>query len=360
VLTIVDRYIAKNFLLFFAAGLVTFVTIFMAIEFTSTSMRFSDVGMDVLLRYYEFYLPMIVNQLVPVGALVGTLFTLSSLNRNNELMALFSMGLSLARISLPILVLIGGISVVTFWVGDRIVPLLAQKKNYVFYVEMKKKPGLYSTVKKNKIWYRSDNTIFNIRALNPDQGTAQGITLYYFDEAWNLVQMVKAKTVKMSNRLWNLEDGTVTLFDEETSFPLTKEFAKKTLTMGEDLADIKSASPDAESMTVAELSRFIQKNKEAGLDTLNYEVDMHGKISFAFAALIMSLMGIPFTVQKGRSGGNMLSIGIAIVTAFSYWLIFSASLSLGKHAVFPPIFAAWAPNVIMGGLATYLLLRLNK
>lgn len=358
-LTIIDRYLIKNFLIFFVAGLAVFVTIFMAIEFTSTSMRF-DVGLDVLGRYYQNYIPIIIYQLIPVGAMVGTLFTLSSLNRNSELLALFSLGMSLARVSLPILVMISLISVMTFWIGDRLVPIFAQKKNYTYFVEMRKKPGLYSTVKKNKIWYRSDNTIFNIQTLNAERGAAQGITLYYFDEAWNLIQVIKAKTVTMQNRTWNLEDGTVTLLAEESNFPLTKSFAKKTLTMSEDLADIRSASPTADALSFADLRRFIQKNKEAGFDTLRFEVDMHAKLSFAFAALVLSLMGIPFTVQKSRSGGNMLSIGVSIIVAFSYWVIFSASLSLGKHGTLPPVVAAWAPNILMGSLATYLLLRLKK
>ncbi len=360
VLTIIDRYIAKNFLGYFVAGLVVFVTIFMAIEFTSTSMRFSDVGVDVLIRYYQNYLPMIFYQLTPVGAMVATLFTLSSMNRNNEIIALFSMGMSLARISLPILVFISGISIMTFWVGDRLVPIFAQKKNYIFYVEMKKRPGLYSVVRKDKIWYRSDNMIFNIQTLNAEQGTAQGITFYYLDDAWNLIQLIKAKSVTMQNNTWNLEDGTVTLFAEESSFPLTKTFARKTLTVNEDLADVRSAPPSSEGISYKELKKFIQKNKEAGLDTLGLEVDMHAKLSFAMASLVLSLMGIPFTVQKSRSGGNMLNIGVCIFAAFSYWILYSSSLSLGKHGILPPLLAAWAPNVLMGGAAIYLLLRLKK
>jgi lipopolysaccharide export system permease protein len=301
-----------------------------------------------------------VYQLMPVGAMVGTLFTLSTLNRNNELIALFSLGHSLARVSMPILVLISISCVMTFWVGDRLVPYFAQKKNYTFYVEMKKRPGLYSTVKKNKIWYRSDNTIFNIQSLNTEKGLAQGITLYYFDEAWDLVQLIRAKTVTMQDKLWNLEDGTVTLFAQESSFPLTKSFSKKTLTMSDDLADIRSSAPDSESLSLGELRRFIQKNKEAGLDTLRFEVDMYAKLSFAFAGLVLSLMGIPFTVQSNRTGGRMASVGISIGVAFAYWVIFSFSLSMGKHGSLPPFIAAWAPNLLMGGAASYFLLRLQK
>jgi lipopolysaccharide export system permease protein len=130
--------------------------------------------------------------------------------------------------------------------------------------------------------------------------------------------------------------------------------------MSEDFNDVKAASPSSETLSFGELRRFIQKNKEGGLETLNYEVDMHAKLSFAFAALILSLVGIPFTVQKSRSGGNMLSIGVAVIAAFLYWVSFSASLSFGKHGGLPPVIAAWAPNVIMASAAIYLLLRQRK
>ena len=39
------------------------------------------------------------------------------------------------------------------------------------------------------------------------------------------------------------------------------------------------------------LRKFINKNKEAGLDTLHYEVEYHSKFGFAFAAFVMSFDG---------------------------------------------------------------------
>ena len=314
----------------------------------------------IMLKYYRYYIPIIIYQMIPVGGMVGTMFTLSSLNRNNELTALFSLGLSLARISLPILASLSVVCGLTFWMSDHVTPVMARKMNYVYYVEMRNRPSLYSTVRENKIWYRSENTIFNIQALNAAHGTAQGITLYYFDEAWNLVQLIKAKTVTMLDRAWSLENGTVTLFADESSFPVTKPFAKKTLMMSEELSDIRSAAPTSDTLSVSELRRYVQKNKEAGLDTLNYEVDLYAKMSFAFAALVLSLMGIPFTVQQGRSGGNMLSVGLSIGIAFVYWVIYSASLTMGKHGTLPPIVAAWGPNIVCGLFAAFLLTRLKR
>jgi lipopolysaccharide export system permease protein len=177
---IIDRYIAKLFLLFVISGLLTFTTLFLAVDFLSFASQFTDVEFSSLAKYYGYLLPTILYQMLPVACLMAVVFTLSQLNRSNELTALFSSGMSLARVSAPMLVLVALLSAFSFWLGDRVLPRFEQKKNYVEYVEIKKKPGLYSAVTTDKIWYRSENVIFNIKTLNPQKATAQGLTFVLF------------------------------------------------------------------------------------------------------------------------------------------------------------------------------------
>ena len=328
--------------------------IFLAADFTSSVVRF-DVGFDVFLRYYAYYIPQMVHQMIPVGCLIATLFTLSNMNKANELVSLYSMGFSLARISTPILVLVGIISVLAFFLGDRVLPEALKQKNYVYLVEMKKRPNLYSTVKQNKIWYRSNNVIFNIGILDSEASRAQAITMYYFNEAWDLVQLIKAREVKLSQRTWELLDGTVTLFSDVSSFPMTRDFNSKIITMSEDLSDITSAPPTSEILNISELRHYIRRNKALSLDTKKFEVDFHGKFAFAFSGFVLALLGIPFTTKSQRSGGMMINVGICGGLALLYWILFSAGMSVGKHGSVPPILAAWGANLMLMAGAAYLL-----
>ncbi len=357
---LIDRYILKLFFLYLLAGVVVFVTLFLTVDVMSFALKYSDAATSSLVKYYAYHTPAIIYQLIPVCCLMATLFTLSSLNRTNEMMALFSMGTSLRRIVTPILISVGLVSIVAFVASDQVLPRLIQKKNYVEFVEIKKRPGLYSTVKTNKIWFRTENILFNIKTLNPESASAQGITLYYFDPNWDLTQLIAAKRVEMHGNLWDLKDGLVTLFAAESSFPLTKSFSDKTITMNEDLTDIQSTSNSSNIMSLQELSRFIERNKEAGLDTLRYEVDYHAKFGFAFAGFVMSVLGIPFSVQSQRSGGTFKNVGICLLLAFLYWIAYSSGLTLGAHAVLPPILAAWGPNIIALSAALILFRRLKR
>lgn len=357
---LIDRYILKLFLLYLVAGLLVFVTLYLTMDFMTFGLKNADAPTASLVKYYGYKAPWVVYQLIPVACLLATLFTLSTLNRTNELTALFSMGLSLLRISTPILGAVAAISAGSFLMGDQLLPRFIQKRNYVEYVEIKKKPGLYSTVKTNKIWFRTENILFNIKTLSPETSKAQGITLYYFDPSWNLTQLIAASEVEMKGNIWNLKNGLVTLFAAESSFPLTKSFTEKPITMNEDLNDIQASSNSSEQMSLKELGRFIERNKEAGLDTLTYEVDYHAKFGFAFAALVMSAVGIPFSVSRARSGGTFMQVGVCLALAFGYWVAYSSGLTLGTHGVLPPVVAAWGPNVLTILLAFVLIKRLKR
>lgn len=341
------------------AGLVVFVTMFIAVDAISSAARF-DAPSSILIQYYLFKIPGVVQQMIPVACLLGTIFTLSTLSKTNELVALFSSGMSLARVSSPILVIVVLISVFAFWLGDRILPIVSQKEKYLYYVELKKQPGLYSTVKTDKIWYRSNNILFNIRTLQAEQNKAAGLTMYYFNGAWELIQLVNAQTVDLKGEKWELHHGTVTLFDQELNIPMTQIFVNKTITMGEDAADLQSTSQSTSILSLRELGQFIKRNKEAGLDTRWYEVDYQSKFSFAFAAFVMSFIGIPFSVGRQRGGGMSVNAGICIGLAFLYYAFYNSGIILGRHGYLPPVLAAWVPNLLILGLSAFLIVRLKK
>ena len=159
---IFDFYIAKVFFVYWFGGLVVFATLYLTVDALGMVTQHSDVGIMSFVRYYAYSLPALIYQLFPVICLFAVLFTISQLNRSNELVALYSMGHSLFRISLPVVMCVALLSLVFFGISDRVFPRLALKKKYVEYVEIKKRPGAFGTVKTNRIWYRSENVLFNI------------------------------------------------------------------------------------------------------------------------------------------------------------------------------------------------------
>lgn len=356
----IDRYTSWLFWGYFLGGLFVFLTIFTAVDAMSTMVNYKNVAPSALLNYYTYSLPEIISKLLPVACLLGTILTLSNMSKANELVALFASGMSLLRISIPILIWVLLISVVGYWSSDRLLPQATKQKNYILYYDLKKEPARFSTIKTDKIWYRSKNSLFNIKTLNSKGDGAQGLTMYFFNEQWDLAQMITAQQVLIKGTQWSLENGAVTVFSKDSSFPLTTQFKNKNIVMTEDSKDLQSAGQTADMMTQKELDHFIKKNKDAGLDTVAYEVNYHSKISFALAGLVMCLLGIPFSVGRARSGGTMLNVGICLALVFAYYVFYSSGITLGQHGTVPPVMAAWTPNIVMAALALVLLKKLKR
>ena len=72
----------------------------------------------------------------------------------------------------------------------------------------------------------------------------------------------------------------------------------------------------------------------------------------------MTLIAVPFAVTTGRRGA-MYGIGVGIVLALVYWLMLSVFAAFGQGGLIDPMLAAWAPNLIFGAAALYLLLTVR-
>ena len=358
-ISLIDRYISKIFVAYFFAALIVICTLFLSIDFLGNISKF-DVETAILTKYTFYYLPNIIVQISPIAVIIATVFTLSSLNKTNELVALFSSGLSLARISAPILIWTALICISSFYIKDRVVPVLEKKRNLIYYVDLKKQPGLYSMVKTNKIWYRSGKMLFNIQYLNTKEKKAEGLSFYFFDNSWNLLQVLEASTADITGNQWLLKNGQLSLFQKDSSFPLRTRFEEKSISMKEALGDLQQSASSVDIMPSSELRKYIKRNKAAGINTLEIEVGYYAKFAFSFASLVLCLIGIPFSLADRRSGGMGRNIGICIMFVFAYWALYSTGMSLARHGSIAPIVGVWASNFVFFILAIYFILRTRK
>jgi lipopolysaccharide export LptBFGC system permease protein LptF len=74
--------------------------------------------------------------------------------------------------------------------------------------------------------------------------------------------------------------------------------------------------------------------------------------------LIMTLLAVPFAVMTGRRGA-LYGIGAALVIAITYRISESVFGAFGAGGLLPPVAAAWAPNLLFGAAAGYLMLTVR-
>jgi lipopolysaccharide export LptBFGC system permease protein LptF len=113
-----------------------------------------------------------------------------------------------------------------------------------------------------------------------------------------------------------------------------------------------------EFMNYTQLRAYTDRLDAGGADVTSQRAALARKLSFPFVTLVMTLIAVPFAVTIGRSGA-MAGIGVAIAVAIAYWVTNSVFGALGAGGVMPPQLAAWAPNLLFGAAAIYLLLTVK-
>ena len=92
----------------------------------------------------------------------------------------------------------------------------------------------------------------------------------------------------------------------------------------------------------------------SGFNVVPYLVELHRKLAFPLITVIMTLIAVPFAVTTGKRGA-MYGIGAGIVLAILYWTTMSVFAGIGSAGLMSPVLAAWAPNLLFGCAALYLL-----
>ncbi len=111
-------------------------------------------------------------------------------------------------------------------------------------------------------------------------------------------------------------------------------------------------------MSYSQLRDYTARLRTSGLDISGQLVALERKLSFPFVTIVMTLLAIPFAVTTGRRGA-MYGIGVGIALAISYWVAISMFAALGAGGLVTPVLAAWAPNLLFGAGAGYLLLTVR-
>lgn len=131
---LLDKYIFKQVFLAGAVCVLLFMIIWIAPEILLKTVQRTLNGMYTIkmaLSILAFEVPKILGNALPVGLLLGTLFTFDKLSKDFELTTLRSIGLSFWRILAPVIVLSVFVSFLSFAVQDKMIPYSSNRLNVI-------------------------------------------------------------------------------------------------------------------------------------------------------------------------------------------------------------------------------------
>jgi len=351
-MSLLDKYISKTWLRLLILCLCGFIGLYLVIDMIEKIPRFlrAGAGADDVLQYFIWKLPEIVSRTATFSILMATLLTLSVLSRDSEIIAMRSCGISLLKISMPMLTLGFVASILLLLNAEMLLPSTYVKTEQIDRIKIKKKDDNL-TFKRNNIWFRSEFLILQARLFEPKTRTLSGVVVWEVDALMNPVSRIDADTAVYQEGQWMVPSAVQKNFIAPVGFE-AKPVPKMAVDLKLKIEDLQVLDRDADNMSLLVLKEYADNLKRGGYQAYRYYTLMHTKIATPFAALIMVLLGIPFALRNSRSGGITMGIGASIGISFAYFVVNAVLLSYGRSGVLTPVVAAWGANVIfmLGGI----------
>lgn len=358
--TVLDTYVSKQYLKILGMTMVGMLGLF----YISTFIDLSDKlfkGQTTLLRIGEFLMwstPQFLSYIIALSVMLSALVTVGLLTKNSELIVMRACGVSLYRTALPMIVFALGGSAVLFLMEENVLAVANQRAERLRYEIRTGTPKTFGVL--NRKWIAGNNgEVFHYQYYDPKNRELNNLSVFQFDPQSNrLASRLFAERARFNDQrqYWYLDEGWNRTFDPngigsyERYEGWTRPFEPP------DYFVTEAREPDL--MNFGQLRRYITELQASGYNVLEHQVGLHRKIAFPFVTLVMTLIAVPFAVTTGRRGA-MYGIGVGIVLALVYWTMISVFAAFGQGGLIDPVLAAWAPNLVFGAAAAYLLLTVR-
>ncbi|CAN5142115.1 LPS export ABC transporter permease LptG [soil metagenome] len=370
---ILQRYFAVEIFRSVLFALVSFLSLFAFFDLMGElkSVGHGGYRLQHAFLYVLLGLPGYTYELMPIAALIGTIYVLAQFAARSEftIMRVSSMSTLMAG---GILLRIGLVFVaITFIFGEFLSPMASEMGERL---KLNAQGRAISQEFRTGLWAKDvirehgltggviGSRFLNVREIRPD-GKLIGVRVYEFDLDLRLLALITAaKAEYQKPNAWHLTQVTETRFSNNpvganppsidlsanaleaaisTQTQPTREMVSE---ITPDILSVLVADPDRMSANdLAAYTRHLAENRQR---TERYEIAFWKKIIYPFAVLVMMALALPFAYLHFRAGGVSLKIFAGIMIGVSFQLLNSLFSHLGLLNTWPAFATAILPSMV--------------
>ncbi|WP_028320446.1 LPS export ABC transporter permease LptG [Desulfatiglans anilini] len=357
-MSILQRYIIKEFAYIFCLCLIGFTSIFLIIDFIGKIDNFLEVhaGFSDVVKYFLYKLPFLAVQMTPAATLISVVILFSILRKNNEMTALKASGISVFQSSFPLLIAALILSCCVLAFSETVIPITSSKSEAIWNTVVKRVDSERSLYR-NHVWHRGTDRICYIHRFDGKKNEMDQPILYIFDESFVITKEIHAEKAMWKNGEWVGLKGIELTRNENGSYDMVRF---KAINMPIEQLPEAFLVPvkEPEEMTYGQLKRFAEQIEADGYDANEYLVNLYLKVAFPFINFLMILWGIPIALSLPK-GGAPAAVSVGIGVCFIYIVALGVMRSLGLTGLLPPWLAVWSANIGFGFGGCYVLMRVR-
>jgi len=355
---ILDRYIAKEFLLFFGAVILGFVVLMIG----NTIFLMSDLIMNKRIPFF------VVTQILilrvpamfvlgfPVATIFAVMLTMGRLAKDSEIVAMRTAGLSFQRIIFPLVFVAGVISIASFYMNEIIVPNANHiSQNYIRQFFMSE---VMENAKANIFFRIPGGLVIYTKKMDANSKELRNVMVFETKE-YGFPNISDVSNGYITSDKLVLEGGTTYDINKDGMIDQKFHFNKSAKDISREIHKLYGEQKTPQEMVSGELKDLIDQFKKHNLKVAAQETDYYFKFSIPVANLAFAVVGLLFAVSNPRKE-SYSGIIVALILVTVYWIMMTVMRSMGQKGMLEPWLAAWGQNLVYFAIGIPLLIKSRR
>ncbi len=383
-MNLLDRYIFRSVLFACAAAVTLFSFIVIVPNVARDLLSLVLAGQLPVLTSFKLIvllIPLAITYALPMGMLTGVLLTLGRLSADSEVTAARAAGISIVRLSRPVVLLaILGVALGLYFNFD------SMPRTRVEYHEMLadalRTHPLNFIVPKTFIRNFRDRVVY----VGDKQGTVlRDIWYWELDSSGRVTRFVRAQSGRIDyDAAENSFVLTLTHVTAETRNEKNPEDFRQAELVGsfEQSAPIRLSldqffgrtngvhvkqewltygplQKERARLAAAPVPADPKAARAAARERLKLNIVYQDKINTSLAVLSLALIGVPLGIRVSRRETSA-NFAVAVGLTLTYYLMTVLVKVLDQHPEYRPDLLLWVPNCLLLGLGVWLMFRIER
>ena len=361
--SLINRYILTEFVPPFIVNVLFFTFIFLMAELIQITNWIINYNINLLtiILMIVYQTPYFLIFVIPLSIMITVLLTFLKLSSENEILAIKSGGISIYGLLAPVgAFCLIGFALTTFmtlygqaWGRTALRELTIQVVSESIDIGLKERTfddsfnGVTLYVNEINLKNRSLVDVFIEDNRQPDKvNTVIAPRGIIFNDPDNATAHL---------RLFN---GSIhqTNLNDKTAHAIQFDTYEISLDTQRSANRLKTKPKRPKEMSIGELRRFIRDAASKDGRYFSILLELHRRLSIPFGCFALGLIAVPLGVQS-RSAKRSFGLVLGLLLFLFYYLLMSIGKVYGETGVYPPQIGMWLPNVIIGGIGVYFLIR---
>ncbi len=333
----------------------------------------NDTPLEQILTFLAYILPFSLTFTIPWGFLTAVLLVFGKMSAENELIALRASGVSITRVTVPVMVLALLSVAACLWINVDVAPRAqAKMKEELYriatsnplamfgsdkvieafpgrkiYVERNEGPNLFNLL----VYELSENSmpekvVFARRGMLETDEANKRILLHIYESQY------EQRDGEEPDNLMKIHTATA----QENTLPISlEELSEKR--RGKGIGSMTARELLERLQAKEQLGKTSEKDRLAAISSTRTEFSR--RLAYALASLAFALVGVPLAItahRKETSVGFLFSVGLGVV----YFFIGIFIYGMRDNPRIYPEYLIWLPNLLCMGLGSWLFVRMSR